>query len=179
MSKGSTKNNARNNLPFERDIMNEKRKAKVLEILENMRIIAKADMMEAGMYLSESVVNPGRKHQICRGHKACAIGSLWLAGGVKIKPTIPTSRFGENWELPGVDEAGRDEFLRHRHSLRMAHDVLNEASVEYMEKHKLTGSPDFSDPIESLFESDEFTDEERHIAILKIIAAAKRKVKKF
>lgn len=160
--------------------MNEKTKTRVLDALEGMHTIARAEMMQQVGYIDPNV-NPHRRASACQGHQACAIGSLWLAAGIR-----PRRNWGSSY-LPGTPQAERGDFIRNRPVLKHALNFLNEAASEYMERHAIEGNPILNrDAIESLFESEWFeyqydnsadTYKARRAAMLKVISAAKRKVK--
>lgn len=149
--------------------MKDATKDAALGTLEGMREIALADMMHQVGYLSDEV-DERRSRAVCRGHKACAIGSLWLAAGVRL----------DEGRLPGVDESEREEFVRSRPKLRVALRALNEAAEEYIKRHRISPAR-FDDPIEALFESRDrrmFHGNRRRV-MLQVIATAKRKVKTY
>lgn len=152
-------------------------KEKVLSTLDGMAEIARAEMMARVGYVTPAVARPRRRGAVCQGHKACAIGSLWLAAGVKLQPLY---RGTGNLVLPGVSQGERGEFIRTRPVLRHSLHFLNQAASEYMDLHDILPSRDLTrDAIESLFESDDCAlyGSERRRAMLKVIAAAKRKVR--
>lgn len=148
-------------------------KEKVLPVLDGMASIARAEMMDRVGYLGDTV-KPSRVGAACRGRKACAIGSLWLAAGVRF---IRYSRMSV--QLPGVSQGERWDFVRTRPVLRHSLHFLNEAAAEYIERHDIHANPHFDDPIESLFESEDRSLEgpARRRVMLKVIASAKRKVR--
>lgn len=155
--------------------MKDTTKDAALDVLEGMREIALADMMDRVGYLSDDVVDRSRTGAVCRGHKACAVGSLWLAAGVELKRDI----YGD-WALPGVEEDEREEFVRHRAKLRIALRALNEAATEYIERHGIRRAA-FDDPVEGLFESHDrrMDGVNRRRVMLQVIATAKRKVRTY
>ena len=114
-------------------------KNQAIAILDNMREIVRNDMLLRGQYLTDHVARPDLKEQgaVCGGHQACAVGSLYLAGGVK--PRRYRDHWGEYvYELPGV-EAGhaRRRYLRRKPALRAAYDALNAAAERYCKRHKI------------------------------------------
>lgn len=145
-----------------------------IKILDGMRQIALADMMDDIGYISPRVVRPERRDAICRGHKACAVGSAWLAAGVRPRwfPGSTTRVY-----LPGVEQGSdRNRFLSRRPALRRAFDALNEAAAEYTITHSIVPIDYYSAPVEALFESED-PKLNRRRAMLSVIASAKRKVK--
>jgi hypothetical protein len=102
-------------------VTDEATRAEALKILDGVEEMAKAEMIAARAYVT-LVWDRERAEAgaICGGRKACAVGSLWLAAGVKV-------RMDER--LPGV-EAGqpRRSFLRRRPALRLAYEALNTAA---------------------------------------------------
>lgn len=154
---------------------------KALETLDRMKQIVKNDMLVAGEYLSVTVVDRELREagSVCRGHKACAIGSLLLAYGVK-----PERRddFGW-WKLPTPATVDPSAFARTRPGLRIALDALNQEAekkiassdeIRWLIEEGVT----FNEPIERLFENaygSEFVD---RTTMLQIINNAKRRIKR-
>lgn len=146
----------------------EKTRAKAIDSLEGMKEIVKAEMLIRSHYVDPEHVDQERKEAgaICGGHKACAIGSLWLAYGIKpdYQPP-PTTLSGKGtWTLPGTDELfsvkgqRRAEFLRNRPGLKLALNALDDAAERWYERHageyELSECHEFQSMIERVFEGD-------------------------
>lgn len=97
--------------------------------LDNMVLIVEAEMLIHMDYVTNDVMDPerGREGAICGGRKACAIGALWLAHG--IKPEIWGVE-DDGATLPGIHYDERYDFMYYRPELRRAYDVLNKAATE-------------------------------------------------
>lgn len=126
-----------------------------IETLRNMRTIAENEMMVQGIYISDDVDDALRDEgAICGGHQACAIGSLWLAYGIK-----PVS--GDiGVFLPDVSEGARFRILDREPELGIALDALNVEATKFMNEHDVEGNRSFTEPIESLFESEHWDDQQ-------------------
>lgn len=152
--------------------MNETTRAKALSALEGMREIVRREMLTTGFYVDEEVSNPRLLGALCGGRKHCAIGSLWVGAGIKAK----IDEKGV-FSLPGTPEWDRNEFLRRRPGLRVAYEQINLAADDFAEKYGYDLEiPPYRAPVEALFETyyeNDLTKQD----LLKIISAAKRKVK--
>ena len=154
--------------------MTESTRSKALAALDGMREIVRREMLITGTYVQASVSNPNLTGAICGGRKHCAIGALWVGGGVK--PVWG----GRCYPLPGADQDERVDFLRHRAGLRLAYDCLNAAAEDFIDRDdegRLSLDRYFSAPIEALFEGNYDDGDLTKRDLLRIIAAAKRKVK--
>lgn len=103
--------------------MNARTREQGLKVLDGMREITRAEMLMYGDYISD-YVDPRRSGAVCRGHRACLIGSAYLSGGV-----APEQMGHRNWNLPGTGTYERQEFLAHRHGLRVAIEALDKAAA--------------------------------------------------
>jgi len=137
---------------------------KALDILDGMLQIADNEMITKGIYYKEECERPDLKDQICGGHRACLIGSMWVAALVRPKKL----EYWDELTLPGVEYGeDRDEFLKRRPGLRLAYNALNEAA----ERRLVKISPDWeknevdfstnnvgadAGPAEFLFENTDF-----------------------
>ena len=162
-------------------MVSERTKQQAIDALNGMATIVRAEMIERGEYVSEELVNPNRVGQICGGHRACAVGSLWLGGG--IKPDIEKKAGVEIWvDLPGTSPGEREDFLRPRHGLRTAYEALNDAATSYMARHHIAReymsdwAREFDAPIESLFEDEIIGLSKKDL--LGIIKSAKERVRR-
>lgn len=155
---------------------------KAVTILEGMEQIAERNMLIHGRYVTAEVHSPelAQSGAVCRGHKACAIGSLYLAGGVRM--TYEKTNSGIMLaNMPGVDEEDRAEFLRNRPALRAAYDALNEAADRFIKRNgvKFPYDRTFNASIEALFE--EGTLDGRSInapELTRVIKSARRSVER-
>lgn len=160
---------------------------KAVKALDNMKEIVKNDMLEQGVYITESVVDQRLAEQgaICGGRKACAIGSLYIGYG--IRPDIEDGYA----KLPGVDDtryywtggpnkpSERESFLKTRPGLRLAYDALNDAADKFVEKRDDIDEGDLDDTftasIEALFEGT-YGEKVHRKDMLQIINNAKRSI---
>lgn len=154
--------------------VSEATRAKALSALEGMRGIVRREMCHPGAYVEADVSNPvlAAKGAICGGRKHCAVGSLWVGGGIRPK----VDEYGD-LVLPGVYEEERRDFLIHRPGLRLAYDSLNNEAQAFINGHDVEPNEIFSAPIEALFEA-EYNNGLTKRDLLSIIAAAKRRVLK-
>lgn len=126
-------------------------------ILKRMATIAANDMMRRGTYLTPKPVDHElvESGAVCRGHQACAIGSLWLAAGVEpVRARYPFSAVTD-LALPGVDANTMPAFLADKPALRAAFDALNAEAEELAAELDLElcyGNDGWSGALESLFE---------------------------
>jgi hypothetical protein len=80
-------------------------------------------------------LRPGSYYQedpsFCGGRRACAIGNLWLAGGIRPRP------LGAGfWALPGTgDDRDRARFLAIQPALAGAYAAANAAARVYYDEH--------------------------------------------
>lgn len=127
---------------------------KALATLNGMAEIVRNEMVRRGVYVTAEIVNPDLREQgaICGGRQACAIGSAYLAAGVR-----PKRDEDDYLVLPGVEQRERDDFLRHRPGLRVALAALNEEAEAYIKRNKLeeflARDSYYHDAIEALFEA--------------------------
>lgn len=103
--------------------MNATVKAKALQTLDNLAQIVKNERVIHGLYI-DSDIDPEFSGAVCGGHKACLVGSTWLAYGIKM----------EDDELPGAFPSERPSFLRNRPALRAVYDALNDAAERKVRK---------------------------------------------
>lgn len=114
-------------------IKNEEVRQEALDALSGMNSVVRNDMLVRGEYLTDFVVDDGlaKKGAVCNGHQACAVGSLWLGAGVKLKGSAEYGRY-----LPGVDSGyTRTKFLSRKPGLKLAYDAMNEACDRYCERN--------------------------------------------
>lgn len=91
--------------------------------LDGLEVIVRNERFVHGDYIQQEI-DPEFSGAVCKGHKACLLGSLWLGYGVPI-----TSSEFANFALPGLtDGQSRAAFLRRRPGLRLAFDALNTAA---------------------------------------------------
>lgn len=151
-------------------------KQNAIKALDRMAMIVKNEMLQRGSYVDPQQ-DESKKNQVCQGHKMCAVGSLFVAGGAGI-PAVMNGSWPNN----------REEFLKPRHALRLAYESLNEAAYEYAQRHKFSlptvtkhrihhhpGNV-YSGALETLFETKWEGSHARNQDMLQIIKNAKRKV---
>lgn len=148
---------------------------KALQTLDGMAQIVRAEAMARGSYVGDDA--PPEAPPICQGVRACAVGSLYLAYGVRSKVAEDGDRY-----LPGVYAFERKGFMERRAGLRLAYDALNEAADRYAERRRINlDEHSYMGPragaLERLFEHDAGEDEVPRGDLLRIIAGAKRRVK--
>lgn len=166
----------------------EKTKRQALTALDNMRSIVHNEMLIAGSYIDDEITNEelAAEGAVCGGRKHCAIGSLWVAAGVRYTKTewpLYGGGVRVTLDLPGVTEPEREDFLRHRPALKLAYDCINASAKAYAEKKGLPFRPEdpwletFDAAVEALFEGnwDEGRIDKKDL--LKVISGAKRRVK--
>lgn len=131
---------------------------KANQVLDGIQEIARAEMLEHGLYLSEKVENPDRSGAVCHGHKACLVGSAYLGYGVRRR----YDPWGY-WELPGVGmNADRTKFVAKRPGLKLALESLDQVAERWMKRrgvqiegfirHRLAYTPIPGAIAEALFE---------------------------
>ncbi len=127
-------------------------RAEALAILDRFCQIVDNDMLIRGDYIDSEVSRPDLADAgaICGGHKACAIGSLWIAGGHH--PKAPTD-YSDWYSIFDIDI--RAKYLAQRPALELAHAALVAAAIEYADRHDYELTGEFSDPLEDLFEAAE------------------------
>jgi hypothetical protein len=111
------------------------------ETIERMEQIVVAEMMMHMEYISDEVDEKRREEgAICGGHRACAVGSLWLAHG--IRPWLSYDWDSEEGrrviygaQLPYVSANERAEIMDRLPQLRIAYDALNQAAMEVLEEY--------------------------------------------
>lgn len=154
---------------------------KAIETLDRMRQIVKNDMLTRGEYVTQKVVDKklAEEGAVCRGRKACAIGSLWLAYGVELE-----NDWGTHMSLPGTEEPAY--YARNRPALKAALNALNAEAEAFIEKNpavlrsfsRRSMGEAFDQPIEQLFEGAYGTKLVDRDTMLKLITGAKRRVRR-
>lgn len=98
--------------------------------LDNMVLIVEAEMLIHLDYVTNEVMDQERERKgaICGGRKACAIGALWLAHG--IKPEVWGDDDEAMAQLPGITYDERLSFMLDYPELRKAYDALDSAAEE-------------------------------------------------
>jgi hypothetical protein len=172
--------------------------AEATEILGGIAFIATKERLVRGTYISEDV-DPEFKGSLCQGHRACLIGTTWLAAKVPVEwsydsyddenvPNLPYTGHGRNRfvaDKPGLalalralDEAARRYVKRNRAS-------LSEAFLSDWESYQRESAPTFMDeeylgfghPAEALFENGlPGNDREIQGEVVKLARAARRLV---
>lgn len=133
------------------------------EVLAGLRGIVEREQLDHAGYVSKEVNRElAESGALCRGHRACAVGSTWLAAG--IEPTAKTLMFGyrehTEFTLPGANGYHNDRLAwlatKSYDGLRDAYVALCDAAQEYMDERglKITPSWDGAGALEGLFESE-------------------------
>lgn len=123
--------------------------------LWNMSIIAGNEMLQRAVYVTERASAPERKDSICHGHRACAVGSLFLGARVpmvargfggapltedEIKAMEAEEERDGNlrirWAMPGVGTLEREEAFKQRPYLGLAYQALNDAALRWMASNR-------------------------------------------
>jgi hypothetical protein len=126
-----------------------------IEVLDGMEEMVHNEMVQRIGYISLRTYKPelAEAGAICLGHMACAVGSLWLAGGVEL------SWSGGLAFLPGTSHTYnmRVDWLRVNgyEGIITAYEALETAAAEYVEREGLTIQDTWEDygALEGLFES--------------------------
>ncbi len=125
-------------------------------ILDRMAQIVDNDMLVRGDYVENEVTRPdlAESGAICGGHRACAIGSLWIAGGLD-----PENAYVKGTPDPFAYDR-RETYLSDKPALRRAHAALCSAAEDYGDRRDLfvAGDAFWPDPLEALFETGEDDD---------------------
>lgn len=101
---------------------------KAINTIDGMIEIAKREQLIQGTYVDDKVDETLKiEGAICGGHKACLIGSAYIAYGRKIEAGDAYA-----W-LDGVEPDERYTFLRRRPALRLAIDALDTEAMKRME----------------------------------------------
>lgn len=126
------------------------------QILDNMEFLVERERLVRGSYL-EQKLDPELSGALCQGHRACAIGSLWLSAGVPVEVITNSDSTALGYYLPATDDYEREEFLNDKPGLNRALDALNKATEEFAVDHdinltRIMEDSGYQDPIEALFE---------------------------
>lgn len=108
--------------------------ADAVRTLDGLAAIARNEQVIRGVYISQDIDEKlADQGAICQGHRACLIGSTWLAWGVK--PTTAFDYYTQDtiWNLPNTS-GGRDEFVDDKPGLDLALRALDEAARRYVAK---------------------------------------------
>lgn len=115
------------------------------QIIERMEEIVRNEMLDYGYYVSDEIERPDLAEigAVCGGRRACAVGSLYLAAG--IKPIVREYDDEPIARLPGTDPSERLMFMMTRPALRTAYEALNDAANEYIDREgiEVNREPDF------------------------------------
>lgn len=130
------------------DILND-----AVNTLWNMGIIAEADMMQRGTYFDSDIAVPERFGAVCGGHRACAVGSLFLGARVPMEyhadrgsyqtisekaaaQLVADGMHQRVWaSLPNTDSSQRWKEFQKRPYLGVAYRALNNAAMKYLANH--------------------------------------------
>jgi len=115
-------------------------KLDAIRALYGMRLIINREMLMPNQYVSQRVDDPAAAASgaLCGGRKMCAVGSLWVGGGVKIE-TRPGHGRVVYANIPGTNPEQRKAFLKgdSRKGLRLAYKTMNKACKAYGEAEGL------------------------------------------
>lgn len=118
--------------------------------LWNMSIIAEADMMMQGIYVDEHVTRPERTKSVCGGHRACAIGSLFLGARIPMvyldnatgrsiskdemeKRVVDPHNRNTFWSvMPNTNVSDRKIAFQEYPYLGLAYRALNNVAMQYV-----------------------------------------------
>jgi hypothetical protein len=117
------------------------------ETIDRMRQIVEAEMIMHMDYISDDI-DMKRKDEgaICGGHRACAVGALYLAFG--IVPVYERDEdMGTIWNvtLPGSYAPTRSQFMSRIPELGRAYRALNEAATHVMREYAIRRGTDPDD----------------------------------
>lgn len=136
------------------------------ETIDRMRQIVEAEMIMHMDYISDDIDHDRqREGAICGGHRACAVGALYLAFGVIPKYERDDGTIW-NVSLPGTYAPVRSEFMERVPELGRAYRALNTAAEQVMREYAVNHDLDpdemftadfrhamaFNGPMESMFE---------------------------
>ncbi len=143
-------------------------------ILDRMKQIVENDMLIRLTYVEAVLTRPdlAEAGAICGGHRACAIGALWIAGGWTPGHAEYSFTNSSGYSSSVFSEAYRDEYLADKPALSSAHDALNAAAEVYAAEQDLEVGPNYVSRIEALFEegfrNDEHIDPRELLAVIDI-----------
>lgn len=161
-----------------------------IKILDGMAGIVQREMLKAGLYLSHHVVRQDLADagSLCHGHEVCAVGAMWLAGG--IQPVVDMST--QCWRLPYTSPSEREPVLSRDPALALAYNTMNELGEQELENFEWRGSGMYEGGMEKFFEhyvghsedyreDQEDTGEDERLAeartlMLELIARAKHQI---
>lgn len=141
-----------------------------IRALYGVRLIIHREMFKPEAYISETpkVFSSGSL-SLCNGHTMCAVGSLWIGGGVK--PQF----VGGVMTLPSAFPGSRLEIIQRMPGLALAYETMNEVCEKFCIKNDLAlDDVCYEGAMEVLFElhgADEKT-------MLKLIGQAVKKIEK-
>jgi hypothetical protein len=158
---------------------------KAAQYLTNMAEIVKADRMVRGTYIKglldrvtgRQVPDPRRANAVCRGWRACAIGSLFLGAGVSPRQ----NEYHGEYDLPGQDDP-TEYAQRNDKALLVALNALNGVALTWLEDEEIRrqvvrrAATLFEEPIELLFEGAFGTRGFGRREMLRVISTAKRRI---
>lgn len=134
------------------------------EVLAGLRGIVEREQLDHAGYVSQEVNRElAAAGALCRGHRACAVGSTWLAAGIMPQKTRYESGYSE-FSLPGaqLEHGDRLDWLEEQghDGLRAAYVALCDAAQEYMDERGLKVNPGWTTAgaLEGLFESKAWCD---------------------
>jgi hypothetical protein len=145
--------------------------------LDKMTTILKNDALTHGSYITDDIVNLDLYEQKapCGGHKMCAVGTLWVAGGEAT--TFEDDEDYVKFDLPPLHVGHREEAVQRAHpSTRLAYELLNDAARKFGESKGFDmsidadGDGEYEGAMEILFEIHDATAAD----LIQVTANAKR-----
>lgn len=118
-------------------------KQQALDTLEKFAQIVRNEMLMHGVYFDSDITNEklAKAGAPCGGHRACAVGSLYLAYGVQFNPNRCNS-------IDGVLPYERATFMKDKPTLKLIYDTLNEEAGAYAVRKGLWHKSDLYSPDE-------------------------------
>jgi hypothetical protein len=136
---------------------------KALSTLDNMKTIAENEMLIRGTYVDTVVVNDDLRGAPCGGHRACLIGSMFLAHDPV--PKVLRRKEGERQlgELfDSMAPSNRVFWMESRPALRLVYDTMDEIAAKKIDRSSVWNSDEnwsarhavneFDSPAEAYFE---------------------------
>lgn len=116
---------------------------RALQTIDGMTKFVEAEMLTRGSYVSEGA----KGTPICGGHKACLLGSAWLAYGADVRTVRRT-----------VSPPQRRDYLRMNPALALVYDALNDEALAMVARDPLPRFKQryiqlWDSPAEGLFET--------------------------
>jgi hypothetical protein len=134
---------------------------RALEALDNMYLIVAREQIVRGFYVDPNEYDKKKAAEgaICGGNKFCAIGSLFVGGGIPV-----TKSEYDGFDMPEALPTLRNDVIKQNPHLGIALKALNKQAEKYMDKKDISmddlytpnlgrNEDDRHDLIEALFEA--------------------------